>query len=99
MTTLNLELSRVARLEWLNGMNAGDLAHWLVHSFTPSRYRDAQDVIEPACRLLYQKSNNPELVQEFINRLWGMFGQIPDYQANVEMGKVVSFRRNVDAML
>ncbi len=94
-TTINNELSRILKIQYLESLSASDLAFWLINSFTPDRYRDRSDVIEPAIRLLFQKSHAPELLNEFVERLWGMHGLVPDYQASIENGKVVAFRRNV----
>lgn len=93
MTTISRELSRILKIEYLESLSGSDLAFWLINSFSPERYRDASDVIEYACRLLYQRSNDPHLIAEFLDRLWGMFGLLPDYAPNIYMHNVISFRK------
>lgn len=61
-------------------MSAGEIAQWLTENFTPDRYRDKYDNVAKACSMLYGISPWPkELVQEFISRLWGSHGELPDY--------------------
>lgn len=91
MTSINSELTRFCYIEYLNTMSNSELAYWLINSFSPTRYRDNNDVVEYACRRLYQISKT-DIVTEFINRLWGMFGELPDHEPNIEYGNVVSFK-------
>lgn len=92
MTTISHQLNRIVKLRYLESLNRLDLAHWLINSFSPERYHDENDCIEPAIRLLYQKADT-ELTNEFVARLFGMFGQLPPIEPNVYCGHVVSFRR------
>jgi hypothetical protein len=93
MTSIASELNKTARKSYIETMNNTELAYWLVQSFSPERYRDKNDVVEYACRLLYTRSRT-SIVDEFIKRLWGMHGLLPDHEPNTMDGKVVSFRRN-----
>lgn len=81
MTSIASELSKVIKIEYLESMSASELAFWLIHSFSPKRYCDKNDIVNQACHILSQKINNPELFNEFIKRLWGMFEQ-PDIVGN-----------------
>lgn len=76
MASINSELTRFAFMEYLNSMSASELAYWLVHSFTPKRYNDSNDVVFYACKRLVKVSTDKELVSEFIARLWGMHGEV-----------------------
>lgn len=80
------------KLRYLEQLSRLDLANWLIENFSPSRYHDENDCVEPAIRLLYLKAD-VDLTNEFVNRLFGMFGQLPDIEPNVECGQVVNFRR------
>ena len=93
MTSIASELNHTARKMYIEAMNNTELAYWLVQSFSPERYRDKDDIVEYACRLLYTRSRTG-IADEFINKLWGMFGVEPDHMPNSLDGKVVSFRRN-----
>lgn len=93
MTSISSELSRILKIEYLESLSSSDLAFWLINSFSPERYRDPSDVIEYACRLIYQQSQSPLIVTEFLDRLWGMFGLEPDYAPNIYMHNVVNFRK------
>jgi len=74
-------------------MPMNELAHWLVHSFSPDRYRNSQDVVEFACRLLFFKSNQPELIMEFVGKLWAMFGLEPDPAPYLKTAEILPFKR------
>lgn len=91
--TIHNELSRFAYCEYLNSLEVNQLAHWLVHSFSPERYRNPDDVIEFAIRLLYFKANQPELIREFIRKLWGMFDLEPDPADYLKTATVLPFRK------
>jgi hypothetical protein len=93
MTSIASELNRTARQQYIETMNNTELAYWLVQSFSPARYRDRGDVVEYACRLLYTRSRTG-IVDEFINRLWGMHGLEPDHAPNTLDGKVINFKKN-----
>ena len=93
MTTISNELTRILKIEYLESLSSSDLAFWLINSFSPERYRDPEDVMEYACRLIYQKSHNPLIVTEFLDRLWGMLGLVPDYAPNIYMHNVINFRK------
>ena len=83
MTSIASELSKFIKTEYLESMSGSELAFWLIHSFSPERYRNKNDIVEYACHILSQKMNNPELFNEFIKRLWGMFGEQSDSVGNV----------------
>lgn len=94
MTSVAEQVIRISKLEYLEGMSRNELAYWLIHSFSPERYRNIHDVVEPACRMMYRHGDE-ELITEFIHRLWGMHGLEPDYIPNSDKtGKVVNFRKN-----
>lgn len=92
-TSIHNELSKFAYCEYLNTMSVSELAHWLVHSFSPDRYRNSHDVVEFACRLLFFKSNQPNLIREFVGKLWAMFGLEPDPAPYLNSAKVLPFKR------
>lgn len=92
MTSINQQINRTVRLMRLEAMSRLELAHWLINSFSPDRYHDENDCVEPAIRLLYQKADT-DLTNEFVSRLFGMFGQLPPIKPNVECGQVISFRK------
>lgn len=93
VTLIARELSNFIKLEYLESMEASELAFWLINSFTPERYRAGDsDVVEQVCKLLYYKSNNSLIIVEFFDRLWGMHGIEPDYMPWL-MENVVNFRR------
>jgi hypothetical protein len=91
--TIHNELSRFAYCEYLNSLEANQLAYWLVHSFSPERYRNPDDVIEFAIRLLFFKTKQPELIKEFVGKLWGMFGLEPDPADYLQSAEVLPFRK------
>ena len=93
INSIHNELSRFAYCEYLNSLEANQLAHWLVHSFSPDRCRNPDDVIDFAIRLLFFKSNQPELIKEFVGKLWGMFGLEPDPADYLQSAKVFPFRK------
>lgn len=78
--------SKVLKLEYLETMSASELAYWLIHSFTPERYRDINDPVKQACEMLQEKAIEFEYGQ-FIFNLWAMHGLLPDSD------NVVQFRR------
>lgn len=71
MTTINIQ--KYLKLEYLESLSASDLAFWLVQSFSPQRYEDSEDCIREAIDLFKSKASSG-LADEFVNRLWGMFG-------------------------
>ena len=92
-TTIAKELSRYLKIEYLESMEASELAFWLINSFTPDRYRaGSNDVIEQVCKLLFHKAKAPLMIVEFFNKLWGMHGVEPDYMPWL-MENVVPFKR------
>lgn len=95
MTSVMSEICRFQKIEYLESMRASELAFWLINSFTPERFRAGnKDVIETAIRILYQRSLDKMLIVEFVDRLWGMHGMVPDYSPEIFRGNVVSFRRS-----
>ena len=76
MTSIASELSKVIKIEYLESMSASELAFWLIHSFSPERYHDKDDIIKEACGLFAHKVHDSKLAIEFVNRLWSMFGQV-----------------------
>lgn len=96
MTSITDELVKVGKLEYLETMSSSELAFWLIHSFSPDRYRAGNnDVIQPAIKLLYEMSIAPLIIVEFYERLWGMFGLKPDPAPHIFSNNVVQFKRNV----
>lgn len=93
MNPVNKELSRFAYCEYLNTMSVNELVYWLINSFSPERYRNPDDVIEFAIRLIYFKSNQPELITELVRKLWGMFGLEPDPMNCLKTEVVSPFRK------
>lgn len=73
------------KLEYLTSLTGSELAYWLIHSFTPARfYAGDKDVIVRAFSLLSDKTSNHIFTSEFIERLWGMHGELPhDIGVNV----------------
>jgi hypothetical protein len=92
-TSINSELFKIAKIQYLESMNASELAYWIIHSFSPTRYHDKNDIMEYACMLLYQRSNSPLLIAQFFDKLWAMHGLEPEYAPNIFMNNVVSFRK------
>lgn len=80
--------SKLLKLEYLETMSASELAYWLIHSFTPERYRDINDPVKRATEILQAKAG-PELYGQFMVNLWAMHGLLPDMVDNV-----IPFRRN-----
>lgn len=74
MTSINSELSRFAYIEYLKTFNASELAYWLINSFTPKRYYDKNDVIEWACKRMFELVSG-ELPVQFIAKLWEMHNE------------------------
>jgi len=77
-TTIASELSKHLKIEYLETLPSSELAFWLINSFSPERYRDSNDIVKLACRLMFKKCSQPLIANEFIERLWGMHGQLPD---------------------
>ena len=74
MTTLiNNELSKSIRIQYLESLPSSELAYWLIHSFSPERYKDVD--IQFACRLIYQRE--PLIAVELMYKLWAMFKREP----------------------
>ena len=94
VVSINSELTRICYIEYLNRMSMNELAYWLVHSFTPTRYRDSNDVVEYACYRLTE-INSADYVYEFINRLWGMFGELPGNFSKTDCSRIKKFRKLV----
>lgn len=87
------ELSKINKIEYLENLPNSDLAFWLIHSFTPERFRaDNRDVVKFAIGLLYSRSPDKLLIAEFVNRLWGMHGTEPDHCPDIFKSNVVSFK-------
>lgn len=87
-TTIASELSKHLKIEYLETLPSSELAFWLIHSFSPERYRDSNDVVKAACQLMFKKSMQPTMINEFIERLWGMHGILPDKDNVIEIRKV-----------
>jgi hypothetical protein len=73
-TSINNELSKALKIQYLESLSYGDLAYWLIHSFSPERYKDLD--IQFACKQLYEY--HPEITVEFMYKLWAMFGREPE---------------------
>lgn len=79
MTSINSELSLIVKKQYLEQLSLGDLADWILHSFSPARYRAGnRDVIQFACELLYERSRKSLISVQFIENLWAMFKLEPD---------------------
>lgn len=89
------ELGRFAHCEYLNSMCVNELAYWLINSFSPERYRNPNDVVEFACRLIFFKSNQPELIRELFIRIWAMHGLEPDPAPYFKTAEILPFKRAV----
>jgi len=93
MTSISSELLRINKMEYLDSLPYVDLAFWLIHTFTPDRYRAGnRDVVYYACKLFYDRASSSELAVEFYERLWGMHGLKPD-KAEFMHENVIQFRR------
>lgn len=75
--SVNSELTRFCYIEYLKTFSSSELAYWLINSFTPDRYRNKDDVIQWACKRMYDLVAN-DIASEFNDRLWGMHGELPD---------------------
>lgn len=66
----------------LTGYDYSELCLWLCENFTPDRYRAEQaDAVQAACNMLfmvYSPHSGVSLTVEFLNRLWGSHGELPD---------------------
>jgi hypothetical protein len=66
-------LHRSLKIQWLESLLAAEVAYWLIHSFSPERYNNPDDVIAYALTMLHNKSRCPKLADEFEAQLWAMF--------------------------
>lgn len=89
----NRELRKFTYCEYLNSMSVNELAYWLINSFTPERYRNPDDVIDYAIRLIYYKSDQPELIRELYFRLWEMHKVEPDPVPYLDGARILPFKR------
>ena len=73
-----------------------NIYNWLCFNFSPDRYRDGdKDQVQRACNVLLQKSNDVPLTVEFLNRLWGMHGELPEEIYNIDSyGRLTSIAPN-----
>jgi hypothetical protein len=97
MTTIDAELSRILKIQFLETLLPSELAFWLIASFTPDRYRAGdRDVIHYACGLMYNNGNSNELISMFVTKLWAQFKIEPDELPCFDAyGKLIGFRKNV----
>ncbi len=65
-------LHQSLKIEWLETLLTAEVAYWLVHSFSPKRYNDPNDVIAYALEMLHRKADT-KLADEFEAQLWAMF--------------------------
>jgi hypothetical protein len=93
MTSISSELFRISKIEYLESLPTCDLAFWLIHGFTPERYRDSKDVVKHACKVMYEKLPH-DMTAEFFDRLWGMYGLEPDHAPEIFKTNVVQFKGN-----
>lgn len=93
--SINSELSKFAYCEYLKSLEVSELVHWLIHSFSPERYRNSHDVVEFACRLIFFKSNQPELIRELFIRIWAMHRLEPDPAPYFKTAEILPFKRSV----
>jgi hypothetical protein len=66
------DLHRSLKIEWLETLLPAEIAYWLIHSFSPERYNNPDDVIAYALTMLHRKANT-KLADEFEAQLWAMF--------------------------
>lgn len=72
--SINSELSKSIRIQYLESLPSSELAYWLIHSFSPERYKDVD--IQFACRLIYQRE--PLITVDLMYMLWAMFKRQPE---------------------
>lgn len=72
-TSINSELSKSIRIQYLESLPSSELAYWLIHSFSPERYKDLD--IQFACKQLYKY--HPQITVELMYMLWAMFNREP----------------------
>lgn len=83
-------LAKQLKLDYLHTMSMNELAHWLIHSFTPARYYNKNDVIKEACLLLCEQAGC-KFGGELITKLWAMHGIEPP-------SNIIEFKRNKDTV-
>lgn len=86
-------------IKTLRGKAYPELCAWLCDNFSPERYRaGASDAVAGACQMLFSVHNphgNAALTTEFIARLWGTHGQLPDDVYNIDSyGRLTSIVPN-----
>jgi hypothetical protein len=71
---MTIEEFKKYKLEYLSQMSISDLAYWLIHSFSPSRFNNPDDYIKETIELLVDRVHNPALTNRFVDKLWAMHG-------------------------